>query len=511
MSATFDGLSIHVKSPRAEFSNALIGAALRLDLRGPFVWAVRLVWLLLVLVTLGVFLLTIQARYSQLVIMGTESFIALQQLGLPANFFTVYIGIMDALLFLAYLGVGVLIFARKSNEWIGLFSSLALITTGVTVVRPGDSVLLVDSSIQVPLLFVFMLGNLAITMFVYIFPDGRFAPRWLVWLALALGVYIVYSSFVEPLLANPMPWPPSRFSPLIVLGLVVGVAAQFYRYRRVASPAQRQQTKWVIAGLAIALLAVLLYLIVVPELAPAVSRPGTVRVWFLLLGVPLLDLSLLMLPLLLAFSILRYRLWDISLLLSRTLIYVPLTAILAGLFAVVESLGQEFFVALTGQRSDVATVLSTLLVVAIFTPLKDSFKSLVEKRFGSTTDPQTYIKRFAERINTRVTPLYTPQVMRRLLTEMVSAYHAKGGAVYFTKGTELHLLETLGAWDGDAALCIPVAGREGAPSLGMIALDDRKNDAPYTDEDRQALNHLAETVVRALEEDKSATQAMSRA
>lgn len=504
MSTIPEDLSINIKPARAETSNALIGAALRLDLRGRLLWGVRLVWLGLVVVTLGVFLLTIQARFSQLVIMGTESFIALQQLGLPANFFVLYIGVMDAVLFLTYLGVGMLIFARKSNEWIGLFASLALIATGVTVVRPGDSVLLVDSSIRLPLLFVFALGNLAITVFVYIFPDGRFVPRWLQWFALALSLYIVFNSFVEPLLANPMPWPPSRFSPVIVVGLSVGVAAQLYRYRRVASPSQRQQTKWVIAGLTIALLGVVLYLIVVPQLVPAVSRPGSTRVAFLLFGVPVLDLSLLMLPVTLAVSILRYRLWDISLLLSRTLTYVPLTAILAGLFAVFESLAQEFFIALTGQRSDFATVLSTLLVVATFTPLKDFLKAAVEKRFGRTTDPPAHIRAFAERINTRVTPLYAPQLVRRMLAEMVTAYRAKGGAAYLTRGTESHLIHTLGAWDGEAALCIPLAGRDGMPSLGVIALDDRENDAPYTEEDRRRLTDLAEIVVRAIEEDLAA-------
>lgn len=503
MSTLPERLPISVKPPRTEYANALIGVALRLDSRGALLWGVRLVWLGLVVVTLSVFLLTVQARFSQLIIMGTESFIALEQLGLPSNFFVLYIGVMDAVLFFAYLGVGVLIFARKSNEWIGLFTSLALITTGVTVVRPGDSVLLVASSLWVPLLFVFALGNVALTIFLYIFPDGRFEPRWVRWFAIAMSAFTVYRTFVEPLLADPMPWPPPRFSPIIIVGLTGSAVTQIYRYRRLASPTQRQQTKWVVAGLVIAVFAIVLYLVVVPQLLPAVSRPGGARVWFLILGVPLLDISLLMLPMTIAVSILRYRLWDINLLVSRTLIYVPLTAILTGLFAVFENFSQEFFIAVTGQQSNFATVISTLIVVATFTPLKDFLKSFVEKRFGRATDPEDRLNAFAEKINTRVTPLYPTQVLRRLLVEIVSTYSAKGGAAYLTRGTETILIQTLGEWDGEAALCLPLAEDDSAPSLGIIALDDRKNDSPYSEEDRRRLSNLAQIVVRALQEDQA--------
>ncbi len=503
-----DQLKFTLKPARLEQTNALVGAALRLEFRGWLLLLLRLVWLLLVALTLSVFLLTIQARYSQLVILGAENSIVLQQLGLPQTFFVGYVGALDTLVFVAYTGVGALIFARKSQEWIGLFASLALITAGVTIVRPSDALLFVDMPLRVPMLFEFALGAATITVFVYLFPDGRFAPRWLRWVTLVLCAFILYSSFLRLLLIQPLPWPPPRVSPLIILGLVGGALAQIYRYRRVSTPAQRQQSKWVVMGLAVATVGLICYLLLVPALAPAVMRPGSARVWFILVGVPLFFASLLMLPVTLAISILRYHLWDINLLLSRTLIFVPLTAILAGLFAVLENLSQELFIALTGQQSDFATVISTLIVVATFTPLKDLIKSIVEKRFGDTTAPEARIKAFGERVNARVTPLYRPQVVRRLLAEAVSAYNAKGGAAYLNNGAETTVLHTIGEWDGEAALCIPLATGDGVEPLGMIALDDRKNDDPYSEQDTRALTELAQLVARAIRDDQQVAHAV---
>lgn len=500
------GLRLNLKPPHIEPENALVGAALRVWARAPFLLVMRLAWGALILLTLAVFFLTLQARHSQLVILGNSNSIALSLVGLPTNFFALYIGAMDALIFVGYILVGGLIFLRKSQEWIGLFASLTLITSGVIITRPGDALLFVAPSVQLPLMVTFAVGLVAITIFVYIFPDGRFRPRWLVLPVLAWVAFDLYSSLGEWLIAEPHPWPPQRISPIAVLGIVGGAAVQIYRFRRVSTPAERQQTRLVVAGLVTAAVGLLSYLIVAPLALPAVMRPGTAQVWFLLLGVPIFYFSLLLLPLTLAVSILRYRLWNINLLLSRTLIYVPLTAILAGLFAVFESVTQELFVALTGQQSDFATVFSTLVVVAAFTPLKDLFKSIVRKRFGDATDPHTRVKQFAERINTRVTPLSAPMVTRRLVIEMVAAFNAKGGAAYLTRAGESELVHTVGAWDGEAALCIPIAVQENTPALGTVALDDRKNDAPYSDQDCRALIELGQLVARALEDDRAAAQ-----
>src|SRR5262249_22457226 len=106
------------------------------------------------------------------------------------------------------------------------------------------------------------------------------------------------------------------------------VAAQIYRYRRVSTPLERQQTKWVVLSLIeIFPLTILYYFL--PALLPALSQPDSL--YFVLAG-PAYNVFWLFAPLSLGFAILRYRLWDIDVLIRRTLVYGTLSAVLAALY-----------------------------------------------------------------------------------------------------------------------------------------------------------------------------------
>jgi hypothetical protein len=86
-------------------------------------------------------------------------------------------------------------------------------------------------------------------------------------------------------------------------------------------------------------------------------------------------------PIAAAAAISRYRLYDVDLLIGRTLVYVPLMAILSGLYTASIALIQRLFVAVTGETSDVAIVLTLLLVASAFTPVRRSLESALERRF----------------------------------------------------------------------------------------------------------------------------------
>ncbi len=503
MDSTLETARPAIKQPPAQRANALIGAALQIKPRGRVLMFVRMVWLTVIAFTLIVGALTIPARWSHLLIIGAENSIALQQLGLPQNFIAYYVGALDTMSFVVYTFVGVLIFLRKSQEWIGLFSSLALITAVVAIIRPADSLLFVDAPLRVPILIVFAIGIASIVTFIYIFPDGHFAPRWTRWLTFGLILFTLYSVFSRSF-TQPMEWPPAPISPLILLGVFFGAVMQVYRYRRISDPLQKQQTKWVVYGLSIAAFGLLSYVGLVPLALPRVLLPGMTRVLYILIGIPLFHVALWMFPLSLALSILKYRLWEIDLIMSRTLVYVLLTGILAGLFAALEKIMQDLFIAVTGQTSDFATVISTLIVVAAFTPLKELLHTLVEKTFKDAGDPTVKLKAFGERVQARVSPIHPAQIARRLLTEAAAAYGAKGGAAYITQEGKEKLIQTIGEWDGVAAMCVDIQNGVRGVRFGMIALDDRKNGAVYTEHDRKAMDELAERIARALEEDQAA-------
>jgi hypothetical protein len=323
----------------------------------------------------------------------------------------------------------------------------------------------------------------------------------------AVAGFVIYNLLTESLLVQPMPWPPSGISSVVLIAITGGAVIQVYRYHRSSSPVQRQQSRWVVFGVFAAALGLLGYLLVIPLLFPAVRLPGGARVYYILFALPVFHLALLMLPFTLLISILRYRLWDIDVLISRTLVYVPLTAILAGLFASLENVTQDLSVALTGQESEIATVATTLLVVATFTPLRNLLETIVERRFKDRSDNLERLEQFAERVRTRVTPLSAPQVLERMLAAVVEAFEAKGGAAYLGPDADSRLLQTAGKWDGEAALCIPIEREPGATRFGTIALDEALDGVRYSEPEIKGLEELGRTVASALEEDQAAIAA----
>jgi hypothetical protein len=149
--------------------------------------------------------------------------------------------------------------------------------------------------------------------------------------------------------------------------------AQAYRYRRVSSPIQRQQTKWVVFGFVMALggaSVVALLDLVVPQGVLA-SLVGTTSFY----------LFTLLIPLSIAVAVLRYHLYGIDTLINRTLVYGLLTATLVALYFGGIVLLQRVFVLLTGEQSALAVVASTLLIAALFNPLRRRIQSFIDRRF----------------------------------------------------------------------------------------------------------------------------------
>jgi hypothetical protein len=223
---------------------------------------------------------------------------------------------------------------------------------------------------------VFNFGNqISFTIVVlafFLFPDGRFVPRWTRWIEiLGLGVsifFIFFSSATQSLIGGIL-----YFSALISL-----VIAQVYRYRRVSTPAQRQQTKWVVYSLAVTFILVVgLYGI------PALIDPALVQNGSLFSSVAniVANALFILLPISFGVAILRYRLWDVDVLVNRTLVYATLTGLLALVyFGLVIGL-QYLLRGLINQTNDVAIVISTLAIAALFQPLRRRIQSIIDRRF----------------------------------------------------------------------------------------------------------------------------------
>ena len=158
---------------------------------------------------------------------------------------------------------------------------------------------------------------------------------------------------------------------------LITLAAQVYRYRRVSGPVQRQQTKWLV--LALATLVVVLVGLSIPRLLfPALDQPGSLYPLTVRFA---LDTVGLLIPLAIGLAILRYRLWEVDVLIRRTLIYGTLTGVLALVYLGGVALLQSLFRALTSQESNLAIVVATLTAAALFQPLRQRVQAVIDRRF----------------------------------------------------------------------------------------------------------------------------------
>jgi hypothetical protein len=214
-----------------------------------------------------------------------------------------------------------------------------------------------------------------------LFPNGRLVPGWTIWPAIGsiLVVLLVLSRPAEDWLSFSTPF--ARMILFIILSILLcSMCAQVYRYRHVLTLTEKAQVKWVVAGLFawfICMAASFIPWSQVQSLPPDQAYPW----WFPLLNISWW-LSLTIFPLVLTLSILRYKLFDIDIIIRRTLVYGALTLTLGLVYFGSVVLLQELFQAITGQGgSPIATVISTLAIAALFTPLRRRIQNDIDRRF----------------------------------------------------------------------------------------------------------------------------------
>jgi len=203
------------------------------------------------------------------------------------------------------------------------------------------------------------------------FPDGSFVPSWTRWLVLS-SIAMVAAILYLPL---------AFWGVIVVVILLSAIYAQVYRYRHVSTPTGRQQTKWVLFGFLLWWL--LMMILYIPYAIESSLPPGSTLPWWTLLSSAGWWLTLAIVPLSLTLSILRYRLYDIDVVINRTLVYGSLTVLLGLVyFGSVASL-QYAFRTLTGHEDfpQLTIVVSTLVIAALFDPLRRRIQAFIDRRF----------------------------------------------------------------------------------------------------------------------------------
>lgn len=299
----------------------------------------------------------------------------LHQLGLSPTAYAIGsmsgLYLMTATMFL----VGLVIFLRRSGEWIALLVSYVFVNLGVGIINAyagGPALIAAYPVLAAPLNVYETLtapSFYALFLIPLVFPDGRFVPRWTWWLVPAAVVGFLPASV--PAWIN---------GPLQFAVFATALVAPIYRYRRVSDPEQREQSKWVLFGLLIALGAFVglgLIQVLIPGLTATLGR----KVLLALVGGNVVFLALSFLPISFGVAILRYRLWEIDVIINRALVYGSLTLSIAAVYIGGVILMEAAIRSLTGQSSDLAVAVVTLAIAAVFNPWRHRIQRFVDRRF----------------------------------------------------------------------------------------------------------------------------------
>ena len=182
----------------------------------------------------------------------------------------------------------------------------------------------------------------------------------------------------------------------MVCEFVLLAVLQVYRYHKVSTTIQRQQTRWVVLGVALEIVIFVLVLLPGAFWMPIQTSPRILVMYFLI-GIPLILISTLLFPLSVALAIFRYRLWDIDLVIRRTLQYSLLTGLLSLVYFGGVAVLQTGLDIIGGKSSPVVIVLTTLLVAAIFNPLRRRIQAFIDRRFyRQKYDAEKALAEFAE-------------------------------------------------------------------------------------------------------------------
>ncbi len=361
-------------------------------LHGRWPLVAHMAWLIAVGITVGVAIAGLPQVYVLLQTVCTqeqnactlgqlaaESANQLNALGLSLKAYALGYLLFTTAMTLVWWLVAAVIFWRKGNDWLALLVALTLVLQGANSVM---ELLYTRGGVY---LFLSSLGYGLLALVLYLFPDGRFAPRWMRWVAMVLlgCLFVVY---LLPASSRAVVDTPVAYGVLVSSIMVV----QVYRYRQVSSAVERQQTKWVVFGVVV--YASGIFGLVLFPFGPLDGLTD------LVVGVAVL-LFALFISLSFGMAVLRSRLWDIDLLINRTLVYTTLTWLLAVIFFSSIVVLQPLLRPLVGTSSELATVASTLGVAVLFSPLRRRVQAVIDRRFyRQKYDAQQTLQAFRERM-----------------------------------------------------------------------------------------------------------------
>lgn len=386
-------------------------SASALPLTDGWLTLVRLLWLYYAISALATFVYQLPFAFAQLRVPAI-----IGDIGMPLDLYAWIIVGLAVLTTAVTVVVAAILFWRRSRDLMALIASLFLLTISGTSLSAALQSQLLQSPVALPIwlraLFEVPIAAVLFGFFL-LFPNGRLVPRWswaLVpfWVAQTISLEVAFRLHLT-------------LDDWAALGypvfFVFAIAAQIYRYRRVSTPIERQQTKWVAAGL-IAYLTIGQVSTWVALLTPLGQTLFLPLSQFIYLGAGLL------VPIAFLFAMQRYHLYEIDRIVNKALVYGLLTAILLGIYWGGVVILQLAFRVVTGQESPIALVASTLLIAGLFQPLRSRLQKIINQRFyRAKYDAQQTLADFSATVRHEVSLKDLRQLLVGVVQETMQPTH----------------------------------------------------------------------------------------
>ena len=400
--------------------------------------------------------------YQQLTLSSVHS---LQALGISVEGYMVLTLTLTLGPALVWVVMGGVLAWRRSDDWMALLVAFMLVVggannglySGFTVSQAGW---------RLPANLLGFLFSTALFVVFALFPSGHFVPRWIRWLIPAFLLNNFLYQFFTDWYAHLPAW--ASFLGLLDFSgsLLLLALAQMYRYWRVSTPVQRQQTKWILFSLTVGIASVLGWIFLehfIPSLNGSLYDP---------VNAYLNDLSSLFFPFAFAIAIMRYRLWDIDIIINRTLVYGALTASIVGMYVlVVGYLGAVFR---TGNNLLISLIAAGLVAV-LFQPLRVWLQRGVNRLlYGQRDEPYAVITSLSQRLEATLAP---DAVLPTIVETVAQALKLPYAAILLKRDDEFAIAASYGkepgkdrpgrahpSLSGDGG----VSGRDGLFSLPLV-------------------------------------------
>ncbi|MGJ7910080.1 histidine kinase [Neobacillus sp. LXY-1] len=395
----------------------------------------------------------------------------------PAEYSFAYVSIY-AVFGLVYITAGTVLLWKKSSGLIGLLGSFMLISLGGTFTPIMSGIKLIHPLLTYLVQVIEAGGMTAFILFFFLFPNGKFAPRWSAYLCMTIIILRVPGMLFPSTIIDLQHGPKLFFGIWFFIWIGSLISVQIFRYKTVLTPLEKQQAKWVVYGVVMALMGLMSVSILFIFQEKAISAQPY-QLYAVEIGV---HAFMMLIPLAILIAMLKHRLWDIDIIVNRTLVYGILTACTV-LFYVTA-------VWYTGLLFDtknhvVISFIATGIVAVLFSPIKQHIQRFINRRmYGENDDPYSVLNRLSKELENPLDPEAVLKLVIRTIKDSLRlpyaslSLHQNGGEVLAAEDGEF--------FDECFSFSLYYRGEE----IGALKLSPRSPGERFTVSDHKFLDML---------------------